>query len=78
MKGNNLRVLNHLRWYGSITSLDAFQQYGITRLASCINRLRNMGYDIRTVMIDGENRYGDSCRYANYVLKGMKGESNGE
>lgn len=75
MRGNNLRVLNHLKRHGSITSLVAFEDYGITRLASCINRLRNMGYDIRTVMIDGENRYGDSCRYANYVLKG---ESDGE
>lgn len=75
MKGNNLRVLNHLKRYGSITSLVAFEDYGITRLASCINRLRNMGYNIDTVMIDSENRYGDSCRYANYVLKG---EPNGK
>ena len=71
MKGNNLRVLNHLKQVGSITSLVAFENYGITRLASCINRLRNMGYDINTVMVDGENRYGDSCRYAIYVLKGV-------
>lgn len=70
MNGNNLRVLNHLKQHGSITSLTAFQDYGITRLASCINRLRNAGYDIRTVMTEGENRYGDSCRYAIYVLKG--------
>lgn len=75
MHGNNLRVLNHLKQHGSITSLTAFQDYGITRLASCINRLRNMGYDIDTVMMEGENRYGDSCRYANYVLKG---EPDGE
>lgn len=75
MHGNNLRVLNHLKQHGSITSLTAFQDYGITRLASCINRLRNAGYDICTVMMEGENRYGDSCRYANYVLKG---EPDGE
>lgn len=71
MKGNNLRVLNHLKEVGAITSFVAFEDYGITRLASCINRLRNMGYDIDTVMMEGENRYGDSCRYAIYVLKGV-------
>ncbi len=74
MKGNNYRVLEHLKRAGTITSKEAFQQYGITRLASCINRLRNYGYDIRTVMIDGETRYGEPCRYANYVYKG---EENG-
>lgn len=74
MKGNNYRVLEHLKRAGTITSVEAFKQYGITRLASCINRLRNMGYDIRTVMIEGETRYGEPCRYANYVYHRKDGE----
>lgn len=74
MKGGNARVLEHLNRIGTITSVEAFKLYGITRLASCINRLRNNGYDIRTVMMEGETRYGEPCRFAKYVYVGKKGE----
>ncbi len=50
--------------------MQAFEQYGITRLASQINKLRNKGYDIATIMMEGENRYGEPVRYAKYVLRG--------
>ena len=63
----NKAVLDHLLNTGSITSRDAFMQYGITRLAAIIYRLRK-SYDIRTVMCTAKNRYGNSCEYAKYVL----------
>lgn len=34
------RILRHLKDYGSITSLEAVNEYGIMRLASRINDLR--------------------------------------
>lgn len=64
------RILNHLERYKTLTSMQAFEQYGITRLASQINKLRNKGYDIATIMMEGENRYGEPVRYAKYVLRG--------
>lgn len=69
MKGNKVRILEHIQKYGSITSMEAFEKYGITRLAARIKDLRDMGYDIDTIMMEGQNRYGESTRYAKYVLR---------
>lgn len=74
MKGSKVRILKHLENYGSITSFEAFELYGITRLAARVKELREKGYDINTLMIEGVNRYGEACRYAKYVYRG---ESNG-
>jgi len=63
------RILNHLKAYGSITSMEAFEKYGITRLAARIKELRDDGYNIITHMMDGQNRYGEATKYAKYVLR---------
>ena len=61
-------ILNHLRDYQTITSMEAFSKYGCTRLADKVFRLKKEGYDIRTIMIEDTNRYGDTVRYAKYYL----------
>lgn len=71
MKRNNnkhTQVLNHLQQYGTITSWQAIQQYGATRLASIICNLRKKGYDIETISILDKDRNGNVCPYAKYVL----------
>lgn len=62
-------VLEHLQNYGSITSKEAFDSYGVTRLSSIINRLRKF-YDIETVMEYNVNRYKQTCGYARYTYHG--------
>jgi len=44
-------VLGHLIAKGHITSWDAITEYGITRLAAVICRLRKQGYQIETEMV---------------------------
>lgn len=62
-------VLNHLKVYGSITSLVAFEYYGITRLSGIIYRLRNeFDLDIITENKTKKNRHGNICTYAIYHL----------
>lgn len=60
-------ILEHLREHGSITPLEALNQYGIMRLASRINDLKKHGADIRK-----ENIYylrdGAKKHYAKYFL----------
>lgn len=63
------RILRHLNDYGSITSLEAMNEYGIMRLASRICDLKNMGYDIRSEHTKAVNRYGEPIWYAKYSLK---------
>lgn len=70
MKGSKVRILGHFKKYGTLTSMEAFQTYGITRLAARISELREKGYDIRTVMVESTNRYGETVCFANYVYKG--------
>jgi len=72
MRGSKTRILNHLIRYGGLTSKEAFERYGITRLSARIKELREMGYDIKTFMEEGENRYGEAVRYGRYVLMNNK------
>lgn len=68
-------VLNYLRNNSSITSVEAWKAFGITRLSAVVFVLRKAGYNIVTLMIEGSNRYGRSCRYAKYVLREDNDES---
>lgn len=63
-------VLNHLQTEGNITSIEAIEYYGATRLSAIIFDLRKKGYDIETKMLTGYTRYGDTCNYAKYVYHG--------
>ena len=64
------RVIRHLKDYGSISTREAMNDYGIMRLASRVSDLKKDGYDIRTRMISDKNRYGEKTSYARYVLEG--------
>ena len=63
------KVLRHLEMYGSITPVEALQEYSIMRLASRISDLKKMGYDIATNMESGYNRFGEKVRYASYSME---------
>lgn len=61
-------VKEHMLNGNSLTSMEAFEMFGCTRLAVIINTLRKEGYDIETIMMEGKNRYGGTCKYAKYIL----------
>lgn len=62
-------VLSHLRKYGSITSKEAMNEYGIMRLGARIYNLKKLGYIIDTVTEKSVNRYGEDVHYGKYILK---------
>jgi len=64
----NDRIMQHLREHGSITQLEAMQEYGIYRLASRISDLRKDGVKIKRDMVKGKNRYGEATCFAEYRL----------
>ena len=68
MRGQRNAILNHLKSGKTITSKEAFELYGVTRLSAIIHDLRCMGYIIHTISVDGVTRFGDSCKYAKYIL----------
>ena len=63
-------ILRHMEDCGSITSLEAMQEYGIMRLASRITDLKKVGYPIRREMVSRKNRYGETVTFARYSLSG--------
>lgn len=48
-------VYNHLVRYGSITSIEAFNDYKITRLAARIHTLRERGVQIKTSLVGSKH-----------------------
>ena len=63
------RVLRHLQDNGSITQLEAANEYGNYRLSEYIRQLRELGYNIESQWKTGKNRYNENTHYVKYVLK---------
>lgn len=63
------KILRHMEDYGSISSLEAVNEYGIMRLASRISDLKRMGIPIHKETVKGKNRYGEATSYARYSLQ---------
>lgn len=70
------RVLRHLEDYGSISSLEAMQEYGIMRLASRIADLKDQGYAIISERVTGKNRYEEQTSYCVYRLRNKEVTTN--
>lgn len=66
-------VLNHLKTYGSITSMEAFERYRATRLSAIIFQLRKRGLNIDTVLVPHTDMYGTNTRFARYVWREIEG-----
>lgn len=62
------KVLEHLKIYGTITSLEAIELYKATRLSDIIFRLRKRGLNITTINIPFVDIYGTKSAYGKYVL----------
>ena len=64
------RVLQHLRDYGSITTWESFQDYGITRLSAVIFDLIHK-FDVPidcSERVSKKNRYGEKVSCTKYKL----------
>lgn len=63
-----MRTLQWLLDFGSITSLEAFANLGITRVGARICELRKDGYPIISTQEKMHNRYGETVRYTRYRM----------
>lgn len=69
-------VAMYLMEHGSITSWQAIQMFGATRLSDIIYRLRKRGFIIRSERETVKTRYGSSASIVTYTLR--KGENQNE
>lgn len=63
-------VLNHLRSHGTLTSWQAWESYGITRLSEYIMELRREGWNIPkpAERLEVKDRYGKTKYISKYRL----------
>lgn len=62
------RIMQYMRDFGSISPMEAFQDLGITKLATRISELTRGGQVILRDMVTARNRYGDVVRFMRYRL----------
>jgi len=60
------RIVRYLDDFGSITTMEAFADLGITRLASRIHELVREGVPIKKEMASSKNRYGEEVHFTRY------------
>ena len=66
------RVTKYINEFGSISSLEAFRDLGVTRLADVIFKMKKDGIEINTRTEKSVNRYGDIVYFARYSFdRGM-------
>lgn len=61
-------IIEYMREHGSITTYEAYEQLGITKLTTRISELKGAGFDIRQRTESGLNRYGKPVTYNRYWL----------
>ena len=67
------KILQHLRDHGSITSMEAYERFGCTRLSARIKDLRDEGHSIASDWETAKNRDGVTISFARYRLAEKKG-----
>ena len=63
-------ILKYLVEFGSITPVEAMEEFGIMRLGARIWDLKAQGVPIKTESESRKNRYGKTVTYARYRLEG--------
>ena len=66
------KVKEYIDTHGSITSMEAFRDLKITRLAARISDLKQMGINIGSTTEVSVNTWGEKSRYARYYIIGGK------
>lgn len=62
------RILQHLKQGNTITSLEAYNELGVTQLAARIYELKAEGNPILSEQIKVTNRFDEKCTVAKYFL----------
>ncbi len=69
------RIINYIREFGSITSKDAYNDLGITQLATRIKELKELGYEFRTEWESSKNRFKETVSFKRYYLADIVSEN---
>lgn len=75
MKENQcVRIVRYIKDFGSISTKEAFNDLGITRLSGRIYDLKKKGVPITDRMEKSKNRYGEDVSYKRYSIDMARGD----
>ena len=69
------RSINYIREFGSITSKEAYNDLGITQLATRIKELKESWYEFTTKWESSKNRFGERVDFKRYYLADIVSEN---
>ena len=61
------RIRKHIRDFGSITPMEAFQDLGITKLSTRMGEMIRNGEKYSKTMVSATNRYGKKVHFMRYA-----------
>ena len=67
-KGQQAAVLAYIIQHDSITSMEAFEHLGVTRLSAVVYNLKRKGYKIKSEPEQVKTRYGATATISRYSL----------
>ena len=67
-KGQQAAVLAYIIQHDSITSMEAFERLGVTRLSAVVYNLKRKGYKIKSEPEQVKTRYGATATISRYSL----------
>ena len=70
------KIVSYIKMFGSISSMEAFQDLGITRLSARVYELRKSGKSVYSKKQTSKNRFGEPISYSVYALKPFDSEES--
>lgn len=63
-----MKIKNYMHEFGSISTMEAFRDLGITRLGARIMELERQGLQIERKSESALNRFGEKTHYTRYAI----------
>lgn len=63
------RIIKYIEEFGSISPMEAFNDLGITKLATRISEMSRKGIEFERKFVKAKNRYGEPVYYMRYSLR---------
>lgn len=63
------RIIQYCKDFGSISTLEAFKDLGITRLSARIWEIERAGKTVKREKETGKNRYGEPTHWTRYTIE---------
>ena len=70
------RVKRYIEDFGSITSLEAIKDLGVTRLSAIVFKLKKAGVQVEGTTEHSINRYGENTTFKRYIIVDQRPSSS--